>query len=196
MERRRAGRAHTLLSEGNLSGRQREEVLERVLGGLPVERRRWSRALAWVGASTALAAAAFLLLVRPQPELRSKGAAAPIVRVDCEPGGLHACRSGGTLMFAVQGARADARLAAWAEPAGGGERIWYFSGDGESPAVGDQTSDGILRRGIRLGPEHRPGIYQVTVLVTAAPLARPQLLDLARSGGALAAHTWTLTVAP
>jgi hypothetical protein len=193
---RRSGQAHTLLSGGNLSGGQREEVLGRVLAGVEAPA-RWRRALAWAGGSMALAAtAAFLLFVRPAGEPRPKGAAAPIVRVDCEPGGLAACRQGGTLMFAVEGARPDARVAAWAEPTAGGERVWYFSGDGESPAVGDRTTDAILRRGIRVGPEHQPGAYRLTVLITETALPRAALLELAQQGGALATRTWSLTVVP
>jgi hypothetical protein len=190
-----------LLSGGNLSGEQREEHLARVLAGVREEApARWRRALAWAGASTVLVgAAAFLLFVRPATEsgLRAKGGEVPIVRIDCQPGGMDGCRPGGTLMFAVEGARPDARLAAYAEPMNGGERVWYFSGDRESPAIGDQTSDGVLRRGIRLGPEHRPGSYRVFVLLTEEPLSRGQLLELVREGrGALAIRTWPLSVVP
>jgi hypothetical protein len=187
-----------LLSGGNLSGQQREEALERVLDGLPARAPARTRLMALATAFLMVSgAAAFFLFFPRDSQLRAKGARAPILRVDCEPGGLGGRSLGGTLMFAVQGARAEARLAAYAEPADGGERIWYFSGDGESPAVGDQTPDAILRRGIRLGAEHRPGAYRLTVLVTATPLSRPAILELARSGrGALARQTWSLSVVP
>jgi hypothetical protein len=200
LDRRRPGRAHTLLSHGNLSGAEREQLLDRVLAAVRERPPLWRRATVWAGTATALAgAAAFLIFARPasvERALRAKGEAAPIVRADCEPGGLEACRLGGTLMFAVEGTRPDARLAAWAEPVGGGERIWYFSGDGESPSVGDQTADSILRRGIRLGPEHHAGAYRLTVMVTAAPLPRAALLELVGGGGALAVRSWSLSVVP
>jgi hypothetical protein len=199
----RSDRAQTLLANGNLSGSQREEVLGRVLEGVQAAEgaRRWSRVLTWAGASTALvAAAAILLWIRTNDEgLRAKGPArvAPIVRVDCEPGGLSACRLGGTLLFAVESAPPGARLAAYAEPPGGGERIWYFSGDDESPSVGDRTPDGILRRGIRVGPEHQPGAYRLTVFITPGPVPRATLVRMASDGrGALVQRQLSLTVFP
>jgi len=191
-----------LLSQGNLSGQQREEVLARVLDEVAAASRparRWR--LWWAVAPVAAAAVVLLIWVRPasrDDQLRSRGnAPLPMVRVECEPGGLTACRQGGTLLFAVEGAPASARLAAFAEPVSGGERIWYFSGDGESPPIGDRTPDSILRRGIRLGGEHRPGEYRLTVLITAAPVPRAALLELAGDGrGALAVRRSVLTVVP
>jgi hypothetical protein len=200
LKTRPPGRADTLLSQGNLSGQQREEVLARVLDGVsaaePAPRGR--RAL-WAGASLAVAAALVLLVVRPalRSDLRDKGGAGPILRVACEPGGMEACRLGSTLLFAVEGAPASAHLAAYAEPLGGGERVWYFSAEGESPPVTDRTPDAVLRRGIRLGAEHRPGPYRLTVLLTGSPLPRAALLDLAgEERGALAVRRWSLTVVP
>ena len=196
--KRRPERADFLLSQGNLSGEQREQVLARVLEtvGAEAPARRWRRW--WAAAPAAVALAAVALWVGPRlgdGGLRARGVATPILRVDCEPGGLGACQLGGTLLFAVEGAPRSARIAAWAEPVGGGERVWYFSGEGESPAVSDQTPDRILRRGIRLGPEHRPGAYRLTVLLTAAPMPRSALLE-SSGEGALAVRRETLTVVP
>jgi hypothetical protein len=178
-------RSDTLLSRGNLSGAQREDVLASVLDAVAsAERvRARPRVLRWLGgAALALSAAAALLLWVRAPHalddgLRAKGpGGGPAVHVGCEPGGLGGCTAGGTLLFSIEGAPAGARLAAYAEPATGGERIWYFSGDGESPAVAEQTSDAFLRRGIRLGPEHPAGEYHLTVLVTRVPLPRSVLM--------------------
>ena len=202
MKTRRPGRADTLLSQGNLSGQQREEVLARVLDQVSAAEPapRGLRTL-WAGASLALAAALALFVVRPALRgdlgLRARGGASPIVRVACEPGGLEACRAGGTLLFAVEGAPAAAHLAAFAEPVGGGERVWYFSAEGESPPVSDRTADAILRRGIRLGAEHPPGAYRLTVLLTASALPRATLLEVAGAErGALAVRRLSLTVVP
>jgi hypothetical protein len=66
-------------------------------------------------------------------------------------------------------------LAAYADPAGGGERIWYFSADGQSPALAPVAGTQVARKAILLGHEHVLGDYLVHVLVTARPLSRAEL---------------------
>ena len=85
-------------------------------------------------------------------------------------------------------------VSAWAEPAGGGKRIWYFSADTSSPLVDAiPTSPAIATRAVKIGPEHAPGAYVVEVRVTERPMARDALLRLPESA-ALAKGRARLTV--
>ncbi len=85
-------------------------------------------------------------------------------------------------------------VSAWAEPAGGGERIWYFSADTSSPLVDAvSTSPAVATRAVKLGPEHAAGAYVVEVRVTAKPIARDELLRLPEDA-ALAKGRARLTV--
>jgi hypothetical protein len=98
------------------------------------------------------------------------------------------------LLFAVRGEQARGFLGAYARPAGGGETIWYFSAEGESPAVAAQGPElQALSRGIRLGPEHQPGRYQV-VVVLAESAPGKQALQAAGGPGELTRRTFDLTV--
>lgn len=194
-----------LLSRGNLSGAQRDEIFERVIEQTVLRERRhiWRRWVARWGPGTGLALSAALavaLWARPRndsDELRAKGGGgAPglTVNVECQPGSLSACARGSTLVFSVEGAPAGAYLAGYAEPARGGERIWYFSADGESPALGTPDSR-VLARGVRLGPEHAPGAHRVRLLVTARPLDRSALLHPSRDT-VIAERVFDLQVVP
>ncbi len=131
------------------------------------------------------AAAAAVVLLVPRPEsdgLRPKGRAAAALEVACVGGTLAACPRGATLVFSVALDPGHAGyLAAWAEPRAGGERIWYFSAETETPHVSGEAADtgdgvAVLKRGIRLGPEHAPGTYDVRLVVTAEPATRAALL--------------------
>jgi hypothetical protein len=192
-----------LLSRGRLSGPERDRILKTVLDRSAAPRpARWSRWL--LGGTVALAAAGtagVLLLPRLAPEpsgLTARGGGAPGAGVEielgCVEGSLDRCPVGGTLLFAVRGEQARGFLGAYARPAGGGETIWYFSSEGESPAVAAQGAGlQALSRGIRLGPEHQPGRYQVVVVLAEAAPAK-QALQAAESPGELARRSFELTV--
>ena len=192
-----------LLSQGRLSGPERDRILNTVLERSAAPKpARWSRWL--LGGSMALVAAgaAGVLLIprlqRDDPGFAARGNAptgADIqVELGCVEGSLERCPAGGTLLFAVRGEQARGFLGAYARPVDGGETIWYFSAEAESPAV---VSRGpalqALSRGIRLGPEHRPGRYQVVVVLAEASPGRQALL--APDGpGQLARRSFDLTV--
>jgi hypothetical protein len=195
-----------LLAGGRLSGRQKERILDRVLDrSAPAQRRvRWAFLLATAG-GLATAAAALFALGRGQPagvqgQLAARGAAdpgAPAVELVCLGGSLAGCPIGSTLMFVVRDATAESFLAAVARPQAGGARIWYFAGDNESPRVPVPSSatGGVqpLARGVRLGPEHAPGIYQVEVVLSSAPLSKA-VLGAGQAPGVRARRTFSLTV--
>jgi len=98
------------------------------------------------------------------------------VEVACLGAQLAACPRGATLLFAARTGAPAGYLAAWAEPATGGQRIWYFSADEETPRV-DAAIAGTrpLSRGVRIGPEHAPGRYRVHVVLSAQPLSKAAL---------------------
>jgi hypothetical protein len=69
-------------------------------------------------------------------------------------------------------------VSAWAERAGGGERIWYFSADTFAPQVDAVPTATATTRAIKIGPDHAPGTYVVKVRVTKQPMGRDSLLHL------------------
>jgi hypothetical protein len=206
-QRRTTEELDALLGRGGLGATRRDSVLEAVLESVKAERpsRVWWRwSFAGLGAAAAATAALFLLLPRPSPQpvapstFRAKGlaaqtpAATPAVEIECSGGPLDACPSGSLLL--VRGVGVRGFVAAWAEPVGGGERIWYFSADTSSPRV-----DGIApeatspSRAVRIGPEHKAGAYVVETRITDRPLTRAELLHLP-VGAALAAGRVSLSV--
>ena len=192
-----------LLARGGLGGPGRERILARVLARVTGPARPpWQRPAAWLaflGAASGLAAAAVLLAPRlGSQEFRAKGNAmpvgAPMVELVCVGARLSSCPSGSTLLFAATNAPSQTRLAAYAEPREGGQRIWYFSEETEMPAVGsDQPGTRPVARGIRLGPEHRPGAYVIRVLLVPQAVGRAALLQ-PRPPGAIADAKFTLEV--
>jgi hypothetical protein len=174
-----------LLARGRLSGPTRDRVLNGVLEKVqPAAPRRRVR-------STALlvlpAAAAIALLVGggrlastlsgrrdASGTFNAKGAASDAVHVDaaCTGGPMLACPRGSRLVFRVQAGDRSGFLTAYAAPAGGGERIWYFSAESESPFV----QSGVLERAVVIGPEHAADRYVIHALVTARSLTRAEAL--------------------
>jgi hypothetical protein len=177
-------RLDQLLSRGSLGGPQYDEIFERVMersgATAPARRRfwRWS----WV-AAVALAPAVVLLLVHRSGDqaLRSKGPpgqAIAAVDISCGPSAARACRAGDVLMFTVNAAVASGYLGAFAERLDDPthERIWYFSeATTGPPLVRPGAGTVVVPRGIRIGPEHRPGRYRVTAWIASQPLDRGQI---------------------
>jgi hypothetical protein len=188
-----------LLARGRLGGPGRERVLARVLqSAARPPARRWRVWIATLALATSGTAA--LVLMRRTPagdEFTAKEGAkgkTGVLDLACVGGSSAACAVGSTLVFSAIGSSGPGYLAAYAEPAAGGERIWYFSADGESPAIPVSTSGTRpAPRGVRLGPEHAAGRYLVHVFLTEAPLARRALLE-AKRPGLLAQATFPLTV--
>jgi hypothetical protein len=168
-------RLDELLSEGRLSGPTRDRILEAALTEIQAEKPRpaWRRILAWaLPLSTAMAAVALFVALRPS-EFRARGGAGPVLELGCRDGALTACPAGSTLLFRAGGAVEGGFLAAWAEPAGGGERVWYFPAEGgESPSLVPRADLQTLPRGIRIGAEQPPGRYRVHLVLSRRPLDR------------------------
>lgn len=194
-----------LLAEGRLAGPTKDRILNTVLerverssdareaGDETRARGRWRF---WTGGFVLLAGAAAAWLLIPRSPgvdldggLRPKGPIAtnptPKLDVVCSGAALGACPVGGTLVFGVSDGDGGF-LAAYAEPGAGvgtGERIWYFSKEGESPRLAAGDGAHAATRAIRVGPEHAPGDYQLHLFLTRTPLGRAQLLA-AKAGGA------------
>ena len=188
-----------LLSRGVLRGsaaeRVRESVLDQSAKASPQGRGRLR-----ISATLALGAAtALLLLLRPESEsrIRPKGAPAAAVvpltaALTCAGARPSACPTGSRVSIAITGAGPGGYLGAFAEPASGGERVWYFSAEDGVAALGDSTGETRLpSRSIVLGPEHPPGRYQVQVVLSGRPLERQRDPGPANRRGPVArgAHT-------
>jgi hypothetical protein len=89
-------------------------------------------------------------------------------------------------------------LAGYAEPRAGGERVWYFSADSETPAVPAAAAEQTVafERAIRIGPETPPGEYRVHLFLTRAPMPRSALLAPGNPADILARREATLVVVP
>jgi hypothetical protein len=180
--KRREGRVDELLAAGTLGGPEYDEILRRVLEKTaPATRRRWIRRV--VGTTVvvipALAVSLVVLLPRalaPTPK-GALGASASIA-LSCSSSGAGVCRPGDTLMFSVNAAVASGFFGAYAERVGDPThaKIWYFpTAAAEGPRVVSGVGTIVLQDGVRLGPEHRPGDYRVTVWLSERLLTRAEL---------------------
>jgi hypothetical protein len=193
-----------LLAQGKLSGAVRDRIFEQVAESAGARRRfapAWA-GRAGVGLGALAAAAAIALVVIPRDHtapdaLRAKGPTVPAVTLEasCRGGSLAACPVGATLLFAAEGT-AQGFLAAYAQQRPDGERIWYFSADGESPEL--RPSGGLqpASRAVRIGAEHAPGPYVLHLFLTRAPLSRAALLAGPSPADVLASREISLTVTP
>jgi hypothetical protein len=171
-----------LLARGDLSGPESDRILETVLARR-AHRPLWRRLLAPVGGLTLATAAALLLVAGPfgrgnTPEFAARGTGVGTDDLDvaCDGGTRSACPRGSTLLFVAREGAAAGYLAAWAEPIGGGDRIWYFSAEGEAPRIAPTTGTQPLSRGVLIGPEHATGEYRIHLVLSAAPLRKAELL--------------------
>lgn len=191
-----------LLARGQLGGPGRDRILERVVDATAKREPRTGGWRAWIlGLALCASGTVAVVLIR-QPHTDSGGFTAKegantgpgLLDLGCVGGSSAACPVGSTLVFSALGAPRVSYLAAYAEPARGGERIWYFSAETESPAIPISTTDTRpAPRGIRIGAEHTPGRYVVRIFLTVAPLTRPALLA-ATGPEILAQATFPLTV--
>ena len=135
-----------LLSQGRLGRAHKERLLRRVLASIPSppvtvhrpSRRRWQ-----VLGVLPLACAAVILALwwRPAVEkgstLRAKGtpALAPVVGMSCLGGSVRACPSGSRIVLWLEGGTQETGfITAYADPVGGGERVWYLTNEPASNA--------------------------------------------------------------
>ena len=193
-----------------LSGREREEVFERVLSRVaasqtpaplreaPVQGRR--RALVWAAIGVAACASLSALLVHVPAKVPFSARGAPTsgvhVQMVCAGASLAACPRGSHLLFAVAGGRQAGHLMAYAEPAEGGERIWYFWDERTTaPIAPGAAPNGPLELSIEIGPEHAVGKYLVSILVATHPLSRTEALH-PEASSILSSETVELVIVP
>jgi hypothetical protein len=187
-----------LLSRGRMGAPDRQRVLGRVLDATAPKKSRvagWAGVFAFVSAG-AVAAAVLLVRGRPDDAFTSKGsagAATPRVEASCIDGDPSRCAAGSTIVFRAENCEAGGYLAAFAERAGSKDRIWYFpsKSDPTLPQVPAAAEPRVLGRGARIGPEHTPGPYVVTMILLRHPLTREQIAD-GTSPDLL--HRWTATI--
>lgn len=201
-----------LLARDSLGGPQYDDILEKVLArteALEPQRaaskrhrspRRWTLAF---GALAASATAAWLVVPAMHGgagHFATKGGdtkggnAQPsgVFEIGCGPSARPTCRVGDTLMVSVNAAVAWGQVGAYAERADDPEhsRIWYFpSPAGGVPLVAHGAGTVVLPEGIKVGPEHQPGSYRVTLWLSSRPVDRDPVdfgdADIVRSHATL-----------
>lgn len=163
-----------LLAKGRLSRPEKERILQEVLSSAAparsVKRRPWMFAGAF-GFAVALVAAVVVWPKAPAPsEFRSKsaGALGPSVRAGCPSG----CSRGAKLLFETERLDAPLHLAAFSI-APDGARIWYFPAAGQlAPKVEPGRARAVFPKAARIGPEHKPGVYTVHLMLLSKPLTQ------------------------
>jgi len=177
-----------LLSRGRLTESRRDEVFRKVLqtvaaaegAGARSAPRRWL----WSGLATgALALGGLILFLGrapgPSSEFRSKGTEAMpgqlVAAVECEGAQLTSCPVGSRLLFRT--ARVSGFLVAFAEPAAGGERVWYFEPEQPLSLSANVHDSGYLRRTVLIGPEHASGKYRVHLVILPGAASRAAVLE-------------------
>jgi hypothetical protein len=172
-----------LLTGGYLSGQEYDAIEQRVLQSVaPASGRKFIRRLAPGAIATVSLAALVALWARAPSHFPAMGAettaAVGVLDISCERTLDHQCRAGDTLVFLVNSAVASGYLGAYAERVSdpSGNRIWYFPNrNGTSPHVDAGGGTMVLRDGVRIGAEHPPGVYRLTVWLSVRPLARTEI---------------------
>ncbi len=134
-----------------------------------------------VAAPIAAIAAGVALFVAPGSDraLTAKGSigAGPTLEIVCATGDRARCPGGQKLFVLVEDAPSGSGfLQAWAEPLGGGQRVWYFVGD-SALAVAGQPGRETLTRAVQLGPEQPPGAYRIHLVLSRRRLAQTEALE-------------------
>lgn len=178
-----------LLSGGYLSGPQYDDIASRVL---EQETRKPRPRKWWPMLSAAAVLVGGLVLVFSEMRTHDEGitakggsnngALAASVELGCDGNVSVArklrCPLGSTLLFSVNTSEVRGFIGAFAKRLGssGEDRIWYFPGPGKSSVpLPKVQGTSVLEQGVRLGEPHKPGQYQVTVLVSPKPRTREQL---------------------
>jgi len=167
-------------------------------------RMRWRWSVAGLGSVAVAAAALFLFAPRSSrlavSPFRAKGTATrpsamqPFVEIECLGATLEACPTGSLLVVRVASVRGF--VSAWAEPVGGGEKIWYFSAETQSPLIDAALASSVsTTRAVKIGPEHAASAYVVEIRVTERPMRRDDLVRIPASA-ALASGRVPLRVTP
>jgi len=197
----RRERLDQLLSRGHLAGPAAERILEGALRDAEIVPQPWyrRRIVLWGSPVLCAAVAALVLVARPSPEgMRSKGGSAStgaIVSVECGGRAPGTCAADDLIMFRVEAVARPGFLGAYAEPAGGGERVWFFpSADGSAPAVAAGAEPQVLRQAVA-ARSLSPGRYQVHVVISDRPFGKSEILA-ATGPDVIAVGTTPLEVSP
>ncbi len=179
---RNDGELDRLLARGELSRPEKERILGAVLQRTRADATAADRGASWLWRwRLAFAAATVALLAVPGVVLWSRaqqaqrgtfatrgGGSTPVVEVSCR----HLCARGDTLVFRVHDLKETAFLAAFALDESGA-RIWYFpTDDGEVVRLEPSKRPQTLKRGVRIGSEHPPGVYRIHLVLSRRPLDR------------------------
>jgi hypothetical protein len=178
-----------LLARGGLSGPDRDRIFEQVLRDVGAERGRRPVGRMLALASAAVTAAAIVAVVvwtslspgGREGGFRTKGSGeGVVVEIGCRHGEhirRDRCTRGDRLLLQIDGLQQEAYLAAWADGPDG-RRVWYFpADDGAMPRLRPGAGPVLVDRSVRIGDEHAPGNYQVTVLILSSRLGRAEILD-------------------
>ncbi len=159
-----------LSGQDALSRPEQEAAFEAVYAEVkPPRARPWAARLrlaaALGGVLAAFSVCAIVALGPSEPRFLPKGDPLHGFSVRC----ITACRPGHTLVFEVREAQARYLSAFALRP--DGRVIWYFP---EAPLGRSATvsADGLLERGVQIGPEHTPGEYTIHGLLFELPLDR------------------------
>lgn len=177
--------ARLLSKKEGLSVLEKEEILGNILQGQDKEDREtahrgviFGRRLAGLAIASVALLVPILLFYTPgslDDEFVPRGGSAQtLYTVSClGPDGRTSCHQGDKLIFEVAALAPKRHFAAFSKTQDG-TIIWYFPGDEHKKSVRlDQAErDRILATGILLGPEHRPGNYEVHGLFSDQPLGR------------------------
>ncbi len=185
MDRQRQKQLDGLLARGGLSGAARERVLESVLQTAKPRRSWLMQGVRWGALPAALLVASALVLnprAAENARFRAKGEVLgkTVAQFELVCGargatGTH-CSTSDTLYFSANRISSEPFLSAYADPEGGGERLWFFPSTGQpslelrASSAHQAASRAIPLRGIPAGR------YRVTLLLSAAPLSRAQAL--------------------
>ena len=67
-------------------------------------------------------------------------------------------------------------------PPTAGERVWYFpTSTVAAPQLTANASSEVLQKGVVIGPEHIASAYEITVVLSAEPLSKDDLLKEGKS---------------
>lgn len=196
-------RIERLLTGGYLSGEEYDAIEQRVLRTVaPASPGRRLRRVAPSAVAGLSLAALVALGVGAPSHFTAKGgestAAVGVFDISCNRALVHQCGPGDTLVFLVNSRVASGYLGAYAERVGdpSGKRIWYFpNANGKGPHVDAGSGTTVLREGIRIGPEHGPGQYRLSVWLSVKPLARTEI-DGADASFFIARSSLTAEVVP
>jgi hypothetical protein len=193
-----------ILARGYLGGPRYDEIWARVSKRTVAPRsaqrwRRFSPALAW--AATLGGVLLFAGANVDFSKVRAKGTnttESPMdaIEVGCSEKGDRVCETGSTLMITVNAAVVSGFVGAYAERIGAPlqDRIWYFpTSEGQMPEVVPGQSTVVLPKGIRIGEEHEPGRYRVTVWIASRLIDRSEV-DSLSSGVVRTRSTFDLEI--